>query len=399
MKKKNIFILGIIMLFSCLFVSCATNKKNKINYDGLTMVTFELEGGSYRSSPTSVKHYYDLKDADSILIYELVSLTGKELTRPEYEFSGWFKTKKVVGDMVTYEDEWEFGTDKITKEGVTLYAYWKKKVNFAYNVCYRNDKEEIVVLGSYAVLPDEEETWTFEDKLRYGNKRPGFSAIGYLDEEGNPWDDTYIHQCDIENPVVNVFVDYIEGDYIIAREADDLIDAANHNVYLMNDIDMEGEPLSFGNYKYILEGNGHKIFNFTIPFSGRRADLLPDLYENEQNSLYLSLFGNMENAIVRNVTFENATLTISTTFSEIYKIYVSPIAISVTNSVISNVSYIGTINVTRLPAAFIIGAEGEPKEIDYERLVCANEQVYFVIDDKSKVENSTNNTKIENLLK
>lgn len=393
MKKKNIFILGFIVVFLVLLVSCSSNEIGK--HDDLARVTFELEGGTYKSSQTPVKHYYKLKDDGSTLIYELTDASGSKLTRPEYELVGWYKTKNADG---TYEGEWNFETDTITKDGVTLYAYWKKQIIFAFDVCYKDEKNnnEVVVLGSYAVDPDEPETRVFSDRVKHANKRDGYTALGYIDENGNPWDFSFVHPCDPENPVVNVYCEYIEGEYIIARTASDLINAANSNIYLVNDIDMEEGTLTFGDYKYIFEGNGYKISNFTIPFSGRRSDLQEDLYQSEEKSLYVSLFGKMENATVRNVTFENATVTISTAYASIFKMYVAPLAISLTNSKIENVSYTGTVNVTNLPEAFII-VSGEEKQFNTDKFIVGT--TYFIKDEKSEVTGTTENMKVENLLK
>lgn len=381
MKKKNIFILGFIVVFLALLVSCSTNEIGR--HDDLARVTFELEGGSYKSSQTPVKHFYDLKGSDSTLIYELTDATGSKLTRPEYELVGWYKDKIVNGDKVSYENEWNFATDKLTKEGVTLYAYWKKQIVFAFNVCYKDEKNnnEVVVLGSYAVDPDEPETKVFSDRVKHANKRDGYTALSYIDENGAPWDFNFVHPCDPENPVVNVYCEYIEGEYIIARTASDLIDAANNNIYLMNDIDMDGSTLTFGDYKYILEGNGYKISNFIVPITGRRNELKPDLVMPEEKSLYVSLFGNMENAKVRNVTFENVSVTISTTFSEIFKIYVSPLAITLNNSILENVNYSGEVKVTNLPETFIT-IVGEEKNINSEKFLVCESGICF------KLENS-----------
>lgn len=396
MKKKNLFILGIITLFTFILASCGSNEIGK--HDKLTPVIFELEGGSYRSSTDKVKHYYDLKNAESMLIKELTDASQKELSRPEYEFVGWYRVKEVNGSSVTYKEPWNFSSDRITKEGVTLYAYWRKKINLVYNVCYKNEQNEVVVIGSYAVFPDEEETLTFNDRLKYANKRDGYTAIGYLDSENQPWDSEFVHPCDEENPAVNVFVDYIEGDYIIARTADDLINAANNNVYLMNDIDMEGEKLSFGNYEHVFKGNGHTIKNFEISYTVKRDELQPDINDPTQNSLYISLFGDMNNASITDVSFENAIINISTSYSGIYKIYVSPIAKSLTNSCVSNVKYSGVTIIKNLPEAFINIVEGN-KEINFEKLICVSDNAYVVIDDKSQVENLTINSTVDNQLK
>lgn len=392
MKQKNILILVFIMLFLCILTSCGSNKIGE--HKDLVKVTFELEGGTYKNSQTPVKHYYDLKTEESMLIYELSDLTNSDLERIGYELVGWYKTKNVNGENVSYSDKWDFTKDKITKDGLTLYAYWKKITNFSFEVCYYDENNEVVKLGSYVTDPDDEETKLFKDRLKYVNNREGYTAIGYVDKDGNPWNDEFIHPCEEENPVVQVFGKYIKGEYTIVYDADDLINAANENIYLMNDIDMDGNILSLTDYKYIFEGNGYKISNFTIEFSGKKNDLVDDYDFPGESSIYTSLFGNMENAIVRNVTFENMTLTVNTTYKNIYRILVSPFATSIKNSTISNVSLSGEVIISKLPNGFY--NEGT---YNTEKVVIYTNQVYTRKDDTTTLDNVTINITVTNNLK
>lgn len=395
MKQKKLFILMFISLFLCILTSCGSNEIGK--HDNLTKVTFELEGGSYKNSTTPVKHYYNLKDNESMLIYELSSLTSSNLEKSGFVFAGWYQERNEVDEKVTYAKEWNFKTDKITKDGITLYAYWKKAINFTFDVCYKDVNNEVKILGSYPVDPEDEETRYFYDVLSYANKRKGYTSIGYVDEEGNPWDDDFFHQCDETNPSVKVFGNYIEGEYVIVKDAEDLDGVSTKNIYLMNDIDMDGNELLLNNYKGIFEGNGHTIKNFTIPFNGKKGDLVTDHEFSDKKSIYVSLFGNVENATIRNVNFENLSVKISTTYDDIDRIIVSPIVLNVTNSTIKNVSIKGEILIQKLPSNFVIDDNGT-KKFDETKLLKFGEN-YLKKDDESVVENITIDMEIKNNLK
>ena len=68
----------------------------------------------------------------------------------------------------------------------------------------------------------------------------------------------------------------------------------------------------------------------------------------------MALFGNAENVTVKDVSFENMTVTVDTFLSDIDKIYVAPLAVSAKNSTFENVSVAGTFGATDRTTAQII---------------------------------------------
>ncbi len=374
MKLFKAFMLGIAMIFVVSLYGCS--KEN--DYSNKSKVVFELEGGVYQNCTLPVFHFYDVEENGSTLIYELNHFSKQEFERAGYVFQGWYKTKNIEGDKVTYSDEWNFESDQISKSGVTLYAYWKKAINHTFDVCYTDENNKTVTIGSYEV----EEGDTFDDYMNYAKKRVGFTALNFKDEQGNLWDDSFKHPGGEQDLNIKVFVEYIKGEYAIVRTAKELKANKNKNIYLMNNIDMNEEELSFGDYKKDFQGNGFTISNFTIAYDG--GGTISDFDEPQNNSLYISLFKSLDGANIENVTFDKVSVVVNTNYSKIYKIYVSGLASKITNSTIKNVTFNGTYSYIKLPANFDVS----------ERLVYVTDKLAYLIDDKSKLDNTTINIEI-----
>ena len=135
--------------------------------------------------------------------------------------------------------------------------------------------------------------------------------------------------------------------------------------------------MCFRNYRGVLMGNGYTISNFDLKYGVGRDDLVNDFYDEGKTSLCLSLFGKTKGAVIENVNFENVTFKLDTTFKMTHKIYVAPLSMKVTNSTISNVSVSGNFTYTALPEGFNVE----------ENLIFVTDKLYYLIDDKSIVEN------------
>ena len=139
---------SILLVFSLL---CLISCKEEENYDGQVMVTFHLEGGTYMNCTRPVVLYFDFQTGEDNYICSPTDLTRKEITKSGYDLAGWYRTKIENGDEVSYADPFDFENDKVDENGITLYALWEKKVKYAYNVCYYNSNNELIVLGTYNV--------------------------------------------------------------------------------------------------------------------------------------------------------------------------------------------------------------------------------------------------------
>ena len=375
MKIFKAFLFGIAVFLIFTLAGCSDKK----SYEGMTKVIFELEGGTYQNCTLPVVNYYGVGKDNTTLIYELGEFSLKFVERSGYVLEGWYKTKETINNQVVYSDPWDFDKDEITYEGVTLYAYWKKAIKHTYNVCYKDENNETVILGTYNVIEDNDDpSWKkFDDYLNYANKRYNYTALNFVDEKGDLWDENYEHPLGEESLAINVYVNYIEGEYSLVRTVEDLKASKNKNIYLLNDIDLQGASFSFGDYKKIFNGDNHTISNFSIMYDNKQSGLTPDFDQEGKNSLCISIFNSLNGATIKDVKFENVSVVVSTGYSKTYKIYVAPLSTKVTNSTISNVSVSGNFTYTSLPSNFNVD----------ESLIFVTDKLYYIIDDKSIIEN------------
>ena len=316
-----------------------------------TAVVYDLNGGIYKSCVLPFTHYYKVNEGETRLIYEPSKLSNQKITRSGYDFEGWYTGTK-NGDEIVFDRAWDFETDTITSEGITLYAKWKKHGNYTYSICYTDETTgEVVCLGQYAV---NEGTAFVSDYNNYSAKRTGYTALpGFYDEEGNPWDFEYKMEGSEEGVRdVKIFVRYIKGIYAIVGNATQLNSAIaqGRNIYLTADIDFEGEAFggfgSNGMFTRTLLGNGHTISNFR--FETYSVDKDEDI--DNRDSYRMSLFGNANGAVIEDVTFSGVTFVVDAGKSTIQTVIVSPIAVKAEESVFRNVTFEGEYMINKLPS-------------------------------------------------
>ena len=332
LRKPLIILLCITALF---MVACS----EKNDFSGQAKVTFCLEGGSYQNSDRDVVQYYPVGEGSSKIVTP-DKLSEKPIEKAGYYIEGWYKTKTGEGENAQYSNKWNFSTDKVDASGVTLYAKWVKNVKFTYSVCYKDAQGQTVVIGEYPV----NEGQVFDDYARYAEKRYDgiYTPIGYVDENGAPWDFTFTHPGGESSLDIKVYVDYVEGDFEVVSTAKQLKAAVNKNIYLIADIDMQGEAISFGDYKGIFEGNNHTVSNFKIYYNAGKNYLV-------ENNLHISLFGNASGAKIRNVSFLGVNVSVETALTVTQQIYLAPIAVNATGVELTNVTFVGTYTVEALP--------------------------------------------------
>ncbi len=371
MKKIFILLLTIVM-FSCLFLIVGCNPTT--DFSG-TKVVFELEGGNYQNATRPVVFYYQFEEGAPRLIKELSELSEQDLDRAGYDLVGWFTTKKTDSSgNVTYEDQWDFAKDEVGEDGITLYACWQIKAEYTYEVYDFDDfdnSEALPVITKTVGVGS-----TFSE--RYAT-RPGYTLIALYDENKQPWDPSFKHPGGETDCAIKVYAQYIEGTYTVVRTASELTLAStrNANIYLAADIDMDGKALSFGNFKKELLGNGHTISNFSVSYSAGRDDLIEDFDDPSKKSLTISLFGNTDGAKVIDVNFEDVSINVDTTYKDTYKIYVAPIAVSATDTEISNVTFNCTVTIVSLPPDI---------DADRSRLIIEETNAVCFKDDSTKID-------------
>ncbi|MDE6398760.1 MAG: hypothetical protein K2L51_05510 [Clostridiales bacterium] len=298
-------------------------------------------------------HYYDFAPDTQNLILDPEKLTDRErkIERNGYHIEGWYRTKTSDGDEVQYSGKWDFSSDRVGNEGVTLYARWERNIVYTYNVCYRDESGVTQILGSYTVNAGAK----FRDMQGLADSYEGHTFLGtFYDESGAVWNENFTHPGGETDTAVNVYGKYMPGEYKLVRTASDLLTAGNKNIWLMNDIDMGGKTLRLGDYSGTFEGNDHRIYNFALDATGDRnslftdAELTPDASDNS-GIMRVSLFHSVQNATLRNVTFAANETVIDVTFSGIKHICIAPLSLKLKDSTLDNVQFTGAYRSVRLP--------------------------------------------------
>ena len=114
------------MCIICLLTALLGCSESTRSFDDKVKVIYHLEGGVYQNCEQPVVQYYGFEGDGGHLIVDLTTLSGQNIIRSGYTLEGWYTKKIGEGDSATYEDKWDFATDKVTSSGVTLYAKWKR---------------------------------------------------------------------------------------------------------------------------------------------------------------------------------------------------------------------------------------------------------------------------------
>lgn len=355
MKKTYLILLALLVVaLAALLPGCDGNQDE---LEGMYVVTFELNGGTLdiKSSSTNTNINYAYQPG-SLLIDPTNKDWTYKLTRPGYIFTGWYTSQECLENQ-----KWDFATGTINTERMSLYAGWEKEIVFTYSVCYTDESGATQVLGKYKVS----EGAVFEDYQKHAGKREGFTPSGFFSDAActTAWDFSTKHPGGTQDTDIQIFVDYIPGDWIIVGNYEELKNAAGRgNIYLTADIDCGGQELSFGrDFSHILQGNGHKISNFVVEKAG--TALIPSI----------SIFQNLsEGAQISNVTFENVAFNFFNV-GKATKIKVAALAKEATGCVVENVSISGILHtdyegeLPRLEEAFFEeGSNGEITNLTVE---------------------------------
>lgn len=309
-------------------------------------------------------YYYDFSNgALEQKIYDpniLEEDEKKQITKVGYSIEGWYKTKNELPDgTVEYSDKWDFSKDKMTIDGVELYAKWVKDHQYSYELYYFDKDNNEILLDKYNVKQGE----AFSDKVLKNKTVEGYTSLGYIDEDGNDWDEKFTHPGGDEDLAIKIYLKLIEGEYEVVKKVSELTSALalKKNIYLYNDIDMKGKSICFDKYSGIILGNGHKIYNFKIDYDTSKNSLKPSLEESDDKNatkdhLYISLFFNLENTVISNLSFDEVTIEVKVTLKQLKKIIISPLAIQASNVTLENVQIKGTIEYVKILEDYEIDA-------------------------------------------
>lgn len=384
MKRKIFTIIVLLVLIVLCLTAC---NAQQADIKGKVKVTFDLQGGEYKNSKQPVSFYFGFAEGAKHVIKDMFSTeNGYAVKKNDCEVEGWYKTITQTGTdengkpIYTYSDKWNFENDIVNESGVTLYANWQPVIKFTYQIVWLNPETEVEqTIGSPYIVDAGK---PFNDILANATKKKpsGYTFLKFTDEGGNDWDTNFTHPGGTESTEVKVYAQYIKGNWKLIRTAAELKkNASMGNLYLLNDIDMGGASFSFGDFSSSLQGNGYKISNFTVSYDPGKGGVITD---GEGRALYVSLFRNVKNATIQNVTFDNVTINLETSYSDVDRIYVCPLCANVTTSTLTNV----TVNVNFICTKTPWDAPGSETQ-KAENLIIDRSQGYVNKDTDSIISN------------
>lgn len=353
-----IFLAAVCALSLFAFSSCSGTNE----YEGIK-VTYNLNGGEYRESDLDVAVYYKYPDGARHLIRAIPIDTteSKYVTRVGYNLVGWSKDAEGT-------EMWDFESDLIGDEGVTLYAVWTPKAEYLYSIGYM-DGDKFVEVSTLKASPNTDFSFSLNKITDAADEREGYTLLYKsirCDEEdyGNYFDESGNLKVSETNVTVKVYAEYIEGDYHLLYSYDDLgtLNSSSYKLkgktlLLMNDIDCKGKTLGDGfrnafatdkngtpNYlgirSYDPEGKGVKysISNFAIKCTYMDKIIAP---------LTASIFADIgasgeqdagKTVKISGVSFTDVIINADVGNDSISRLYVSSFADNIHNAEITNVS-------------------------------------------------------------
>lgn len=358
MKRRTALIILFVIAAACLTLLAACSAG--ADYSMYSKVTFVFnysgtaDGGTYKNSVNPVSYYYPVQEGEEMLVYEPEALSQglDEFVRDRYTIEGWYRTKN--GDE--YSDKWDFSSDTVGYlENVTLYAHWKRDLNFSYVVCYIDEDGNECELGRYE---NKDEGEKFNDTLNYAARRIGYTKLRFYDENGNTWDPQFGHPGGETDTEVKVYVEYIKGNFKLVGTASEFLSATNgfsssNNIYLTDDIDLGGASVTClaDGYSGIFRGNGRTVSNFSLYYATDKKSLISD-DDLGDGLLVISMFGRLNGATVENVTFDGVKIDVNVGVQQAKQIIIAPFALRSVKSQVSGVTFNGSYTVSRLPNDF-----------------------------------------------
>ena len=347
-KKFRSALITFMLLATVLLIAGCGNAKGPYdanNQAGFNFsVCFDANGGMFTTNTAQIVDSFNLSaltaGADGKVAVALLAPDNKlrgeteafTATKAGCFLAGWYTERTQTGTdsegkpIYTYSGRWDFNNDtlKVDPNGdysaetpyVTLYAAWVPlfEINFV-------DLATNETVGTYTYNPTtvneiKVPQWNVEtgsvDMYKF-SKRNGYTFNGaYYDAAATqPALDVVNHvgvldmatgTADVTS--MNIYVDYMEGEWYHIYTATQLKDNAspNGNYVLCNDLDFDGviwpSLFSAGTFSGSIQGNGYTISNVSITTTRSQANA--------------GLFGVLaEGAKIQDVTFRNVTLTLN----------------------------------------------------------------------------------------
>ncbi len=269
MKSRRIILLAFGLLACLLLLSACKSQSSERPYDHL--VTFDYNYGNLDAN--CVQQYLGVKDGALVGIEPGYSDDFKLQEVTHYYIEGWYTPKlDTAGNpqvdpetgRVLLDRKWDFEKDTVTSDTV-LYANLRHQLTLTYV-----DRATGEVIGSIAGKSGETRN---KPQSALEPKKEGYTFLGYYAEatgtEAFTW--PYTFREDVEN--VNVYVDFIEGSWMVVDSAVAFNKgiSANANLYLIADIDFSGStPWITRSFGGTINGNGHKVTGIKLEQEGSK---------------------------------------------------------------------------------------------------------------------------------
>ena len=321
--------------------------ETKYNYGvkGEAKAVFYLEGGECKNSKDRISYVYNFDGSKmtTLIIDPNILETDpiNHITKSGYHIEGWYQNKIEHPDgSVEYTDKWDFSKDKMTIDGVTLYAKWEINRVYSYELYYFDEDGNEQFLDSYIASEGEK----FNDIFLDNTTIEGYTSLGYMSEDGSKWDEDFVHPGGDSDVAIKVYLNLIKGEYSIVKTTRQFRSAIakNQNIYLLNDIDYDGDEICFDSYSGIILGNGHKISNFLVDYDSTKSGLkgaLDDI-KGSNDHLYISLFFELKDVEIKDLTFENVIIDIDTNYRQIKYLIIAPLAIIANNVKLEKITFL-----------------------------------------------------------
>lgn len=365
--KRAIIIILALLCAACCFAACGTEERTGIK------VVYELEGATYKNSGEPVEVRYTFKSGAVKNIKALEDLpAGAQSTieKAGFRLEGWYKTKTVSGETVTYSDKWDFSTEAVSEEGVTLYARWVPITVYKYVICTSDNQE----IGEYETEVGISFGASFVQRelLASADGYEGYTPTGEFFEDAAltvEFNKKFTFSESETDQVKKVYAKYLKGNFKVVKTAAELSALTNSDesayqgkaIYLLNDIDFDGDQVDFAslfieNEKapedtpadrkirftgIIAADGGKKISNFIVSTNGDYSET--DHSGEEIGTVKASVLGDLNGVTVKNVTFDSVTVHVfADNVGVMDKVEFAPLCGKAANSVLENV----TVNIT-----------------------------------------------------
>lgn len=437
-KKFKVILFAVIALITVLLVTSCGDDSPYALFDETgyqVSVKYDANGGFFTAGTSVIVDTYGLnslptKDGEKIAKLvtpdDEVRGAGNSFipSKNGYTFVGWYATRNEIEGAdgktaYTYGDRWDFENDRLhldpngeyTAETpvLTLYAAWIPEFRFEF---YSID-DPTVLLDDCKVSPNASIDMPAWDKSKGSIKMYEFPKIDgrtfeavYTDPEGtNKLTGNKIQHSGVLNyenasatdTVMKLYIETIEGEWQHIFNATQLKNISLDGNYIIeNDIDLEGKTRNWASYLVSGKFTG-KLIGKTQENGEQVKIKNVSFYQATGAAIYTTgMFGQIgDGAVIENIAFENATMTIDTGAPLRSDVSFGLLAGTIAEgATLKNVSVSGNINIDsacRFQGGYSIGlvcGSGSAQGIDYSGITCtpvgdkADSLVITVVDDK-----------------